>query len=247
MKQKALSVFRQPPAKLNCAQSVIYAAQEALGENGPAMDDFKAMGGGRAPEGICGALHAACAAAPEAASALKMQFAAKTGATTCHDLKRVHKVPCEQSVATAAELLQQQIEGDPDDQQRIAIPLAQGQFSSHFGGAKEFVFFDANRKTGRIFRQTTHPAPEHQPGTLPLWLASQKVDAVIANAIGERALMTLASEGIATFFVEEPSTPEAMAKALLEGKLPPVSQENSRCQGHHEDGHSHHDGCDHHH
>jgi len=42
---------------------------------------------------------------------LKMQFAAKTGATTCHELKRTYKVPCEQAIATAADLLQQHIKG----------------------------------------------------------------------------------------------------------------------------------------
>ncbi len=109
MKQKALSVFRQAPARLNCAQSMIHAAQEVLGKSGFQLEDFKTMGSGRAPGGTCGALHAACEAAPEAAHSLKMQFAAMTGATTCHDLKRIYKIPCEQAIATAADLLQQHI------------------------------------------------------------------------------------------------------------------------------------------
>lgn len=78
----------QAPARLNCAQSLIHAAQEVLGESEFKVEDFKTMGSGRAPGGTCGALHAACEAAPEAASVLKIQFAAKTGATTCHELKR---------------------------------------------------------------------------------------------------------------------------------------------------------------
>jgi len=110
MKKKALSVFRQAPARLNCAQSLIHAAQEFLGEGEFKVEDFKTMGSGRAPGGTCGALHAACEAAPEAADSLKRQFAAKTGATTCHELKRTYKVPCEQAIATAAELLQEHIE-----------------------------------------------------------------------------------------------------------------------------------------
>ena len=44
----------------------------------------------------------------------KMQFEAKNGATTCHELKRTYKVPCEQAIATAADLLQQHIKGNSD-------------------------------------------------------------------------------------------------------------------------------------
>lgn len=88
---------------------MIHAVQEVLGENEIRVEDFKTMGSGRAPGGTCGALHAACEAAPEAANSLKMQFEAKTGATTCHELKRTYKVPCEQAIATAADLLQQHI------------------------------------------------------------------------------------------------------------------------------------------
>ena len=109
MKQKALSVFRQAPDRLNCAQSVIHAAQELLGDSGFKLEDFKTMGSGRAPGGTCGALHAACEVVPESADSLKKQFAATTGATTCHELKRTYQVPCEQAIATAADLLQRHI------------------------------------------------------------------------------------------------------------------------------------------
>ena len=60
MKEHALKVFRQPPERLNCAQSVLYAWREVSGDTSIALADLKPFGGGRAPGGLCGALHTAC-------------------------------------------------------------------------------------------------------------------------------------------------------------------------------------------
>lgn len=81
----------------------------------------------------------------------------------------------------------------------IAIPMAGGKFSEHFGGAKEFLIFDADRKSASAGAGGLHSAPEHKPGSLPEWLAEQKVGAVIVSAIGERALLMLADAGIETY------------------------------------------------
>jgi hypothetical protein len=75
MKEHALKVFRQPPERLNCAQAVLHAWREVAGDTSIALADLKPFGGGRAPDGLCGALRAA----------------------------KVH--PCETCVAHAAELL----------------------------------------------------------------------------------------------------------------------------------------------
>jgi hypothetical protein len=70
MKEHALKVFRQPPVRLNCAQAVLHAWREVSGDTSIALVDLKPFGGGRAPEGLCGALHAACMVAPSQAEAL---------------------------------------------------------------------------------------------------------------------------------------------------------------------------------
>lgn len=121
---------------------------------------------------------------------------------------------------------------------RIAIPMNGEKFSEHFGGAKEFLIFDAAGEAPGA--PNRHPAPEHKPGALPEWLAGQKVDAVIASAIGERALLMLADAGIDTFLADPALAPADMATACLLGKLGRANQENSRCNGEHHHEHDNH-------
>ena len=126
---------------------------------------------------------------------------------------------------------------------KIAVPIANGAFSEHFGGAREFLIFEADRTTGSSGEGKLFPAPEHKPGSLPEWLASQKMDAVIVSAIGERALLMLADAGIESFLSGDESDPAKLASACLLGKLPRANKENSGCNGAHND----HDGHDCHH
>ncbi len=106
MKSKALEYFLQPPARYNCAQAVLAAYREVTGDCRCTLESFQTLGGGRAPEGICGALHAACLLCPEATPSLQAAFQAQTGALTCHALKKPD-VPCTDYVALAAELLEE--------------------------------------------------------------------------------------------------------------------------------------------
>jgi hypothetical protein len=105
MKQQALAVFRQPPERLNCAQAVMHAWREVTGDTTLALADLKALGGGRAPAGICGALHAACLAAPGQTARLQAAFADCLGSIYCRELRAAKQHPCETCVAHAAELL----------------------------------------------------------------------------------------------------------------------------------------------
>lgn len=105
MKQHALSVFRKDPERLNCAQSVLHAWREVTGDTSLALADLKPFGGGRAPGGLCGALHAACRIAPDRAAALQQHFAARLGSVYCRELRAAKVHPCETCVAQATELL----------------------------------------------------------------------------------------------------------------------------------------------
>jgi hypothetical protein len=105
MKNHALAVFHRAPENLNCAQAVIAAHQAVTGRQGTSVADFQLLGGGRAPDGECGALYAACQMAPEAATRLRADFAARAGATRCRPLKREVRFPCADCVGLAAELL----------------------------------------------------------------------------------------------------------------------------------------------
>lgn len=118
---------------------------------------------------------------------------------------------------------------------KIAIPMANGSFSEHFGGARAFLVYHGNCRTRNLDRQELIGAPEHKPGSLPRWLEAQKVDALVSSAIGERALVMLADAGIMVFLADENQEPSALALACLAGKLPRADKNNSRCQGHHHD------------
>jgi hypothetical protein len=110
MKTHALAVFRQPPKRLNCAQAVLHAFREVTGETTFALAEFKSLGGGRAPDGLCGALHASCAVIPDKAELLKSRFAARLGSVFCRELRAAKLHPCEVCVGHASDLLEAEVE-----------------------------------------------------------------------------------------------------------------------------------------
>ena len=98
----ALDIFNAVPKTHNCAQSVA----AGLGRN-DLVDALKSCGGGRAPEGICGALHAAMLLVPEdRREALRAEFVSKLHSTQCRELKQVHQIPCTACVNFAAALVE---------------------------------------------------------------------------------------------------------------------------------------------
>jgi predicted Fe-Mo cluster-binding NifX family protein len=123
---------------------------------------------------------------------------------------------------------------------KIAIPMADGAFCEHFGAARQFLILEGSEASGEVVSRQRLAAPEHQPGTLPKWLAAQQIDVVVVSAIGERALIMLAEAGIETRLAGEGMNPNELAIACLRGTLPRVNSENSRCKGgHHEHEHDH--------
>ena len=105
MKALALKVFRQPPDRLNCGQSVLYAWREVFGDTAITVPELKPFGAGRAPEGLCGAIYAACLLAPDRAEELKNAFAAGVGSLYCKEIRAAKEHSCAECVAEAAELL----------------------------------------------------------------------------------------------------------------------------------------------
>ena len=109
MKNHALQHFRRPPERLNCAQSVLYAYQKVSGHSAVPLSDMKPFGGGRAPDGLCGAIYAACTVAPDKAERLKARFAEITGSLLCRELRKADEHPCEVCVSTSAQLLEKEL------------------------------------------------------------------------------------------------------------------------------------------
>jgi Mrp family chromosome partitioning ATPase/predicted Fe-Mo cluster-binding NifX family protein len=102
---------------------------------------------------------------------------------------------------------------------RIAIPLAGGKLSQHFGHCERFALVDVDTATKKILSTTEVQAPEHQPGLFPRWLAGQGARLVIAGGMGGSAQGLFAQSGITVVTGAPAESPEAVVTAWMEGTL----------------------------
>ena len=70
---------------------------------------------------------------------------------------------------------------------QIAIPIANGRLSQHFGHCEKFAFIEVDPEKKTILNITESQPPEHAPGLLPRWLGERGVDLVITGGMGPRA------------------------------------------------------------
>ena len=106
-----------------------------------------------------------------------------------------------------------------DNKMRIAIPLAQGKMSLHFGHCEEFAIVDVDEQSKTITSITELQPPAHQPGVLPQWLSEQKADVIIAGGMGQRAKQLFAQNSIKVVVGASEQTPEQLVKAYLNDTL----------------------------
>ena len=100
---KAVELFTAVPKLHNCAQAVADGAG-----NRELSCRMALCGGGKAPLGRCGALHAAlCLVPAEKHADLIAEFVAAAGFETCREIKGAEKpFPCVECVRVAAELVE---------------------------------------------------------------------------------------------------------------------------------------------
>jgi hypothetical protein len=98
--------------KFNCAQSVLKAFQIESGVSEDTIQAAAIQGGGRAPEGVCGALHAARVILKNGPvrDSIEKDFAAKAGSTQCWEIREMRTLPCRGCVALSAHLLEQRMD-----------------------------------------------------------------------------------------------------------------------------------------
>jgi hypothetical protein len=103
--QRALQAYRHE--RHNCAQSIFRGFQEARAIPERTILLAQALGGGWAPEGRCGALHAALELTADLAAKerLTRAFVEKAGSEACREIKKHRKLSCEDCVRLAAEEL----------------------------------------------------------------------------------------------------------------------------------------------
>ena len=102
---------------------------------------------------------------------------------------------------------------------KIAVPLAAGRLSMHFGHCEEFALLDVDEMTKEIKQKTLLQPPPHEPGVLPRWLHEEGADVIIAGGMGQRAQQLFAQNGIKVLVGVSGQSPEELAKTYLDGNL----------------------------
>ncbi len=102
---------------------------------------------------------------------------------------------------------------------RYAIPVSDGKLAAHFGHCEQFALIDVDETTKAIVRKELVSSPEHQPGLLPVWLAEEGVNAVIAGGMGSRAQAIFQENRIEVIVGAQGDDPEQIVLAHIAGTL----------------------------
>lgn len=107
MDNSKASDFFHKEDNLNCAQAVLKFSESHKNVSSEVIRDFKAFGGGRAPGGVCGALHAAdfifdCS---DKTAELEKEFITLAGSTICRDIRQDGKLSCAACVDLAGKCM----------------------------------------------------------------------------------------------------------------------------------------------
>lgn len=110
--EKSLNSFtgQNGEKRLNCAQSVINGFRAEFSVPEKTVQEFAAFGGGRAPEGVCGAFYAAktmLEKSGDVAGAKELQtiFEQSAGSLVCREIRANRRLSCRGCVETCARVL----------------------------------------------------------------------------------------------------------------------------------------------
>lgn len=121
---------------------------------------------------------------------------------------------------------------------KIAIPMQEGRFCEHFGGAEAFAFYTVNERSRSIGNRHLGAPPEHGRGVFPVWLKQQGATVILAGGMGPRAANIFASHGVEVVLGVQGEDPEKIARSYLEGTLE-TTGEVCHEHGFHDCGHEH--------
>jgi predicted Fe-Mo cluster-binding NifX family protein len=102
---------------------------------------------------------------------------------------------------------------------KIMIPLADGKLTAHFGHCSEFACLDLDAENREVVTEVRMPAPPHEPGLLPKWLAERGADLVIAGGMGQRAQDLLVAQGVDVIVGAPELEPAAIVAKWVSGEL----------------------------
>ena len=108
-RKKSVEYFHARPENFNCAQAVLKAFQDEFSISEDEIDEYKAWGGGRAKNGICGALFAAERLFDQTTNeSLEKDFYAELGSIYCKELKHAKKA-CADCIRLVDELVEKRL------------------------------------------------------------------------------------------------------------------------------------------
>jgi predicted Fe-Mo cluster-binding NifX family protein len=102
---------------------------------------------------------------------------------------------------------------------KIAVPICDGRFSGHFGGAEAFALYTVDETSREVSEKSMTTPPEHGRGVFPMWLHRQGVTTILAGGMGPRASDIFISHGIDVVLGADGDDPEIMVRAYLDGTL----------------------------
>ena len=100
---------------------------------------------------------------------------------------------------------------------KIAIPLADGKLTAHFGHCQEFSLIEV--EGNKITKKETLVPPPHEPGVLPAWLHELGASVIIAGGMGGRALNLFEQNGIKVVTGASAGEPEELVNSYLNKTL----------------------------
>ncbi|MBW2175132.1 MAG: NifB/NifX family molybdenum-iron cluster-binding protein [Deltaproteobacteria bacterium] len=105
---------------------------------------------------------------------------------------------------------------------KIAIPVAEGRLTAHFGHAAEFVIIHVENQ--EIGNNEILTPPPHEPGVLPRWLHELGVDVIVTGGMGQGAIGLFRENGIKVITGAPNLTPEEIVSQYLSNTL--VTRDN---------------------
>jgi len=100
---------------------------------------------------------------------------------------------------------------------KIAIPMANGKLTAHFGHCQEFALVEV--EGNEISKKEMLVPPPHEPGVLPNWLHELGADVIIAGGMGQRAVGLFQERGIKVVTGAPALTPEEIVNSYLNNTL----------------------------
>ena len=107
---------------------------------------------------------------------------------------------------------------------KIAVPLHEGRFCEHFGGAEAFAFYAVDEASNTISDRLLGAPPEHGRGVYPMWLREHGATVVLAGGMGPRAAEILIHQGIDVVLGVRGEDSETIVRSYLAGTLETTGQ-----------------------